>query len=90
MSWTQISKPGAQTYTNVNPNGKEQYDQASLSYDDADTFYDGTNPDMWSFVAKPSNGMTGGGGMTMGLLIPLTRPTGQVPADPWTYVPKPL
>lgn len=52
--WTNIAKPGAQTYTNVNAQGKEQYDQADVTYDSAVTFYDGVNPSQWTDVAKPT------------------------------------
>lgn len=52
MPWTNVSKPGAQTYTNLNPMGKEQYDQPDLTYDSSSTFYDGVNPDMWTGVAR--------------------------------------
>lgn len=55
MAWTNISKPTGTAYTNVNTQGKEQYDQASLTYDDANTFYDGTNMNQWSNITKPSN-----------------------------------
>lgn len=54
MAWTKISKPGAQTYTDVNPQGKEQYDQPSIAYDDSSTFYDGVNPSQWTDVNKPT------------------------------------
>ena len=54
MAWTNINKPSAQTYTNVNPMGKEEYDQASITYDDANTFYDGINPNQWTDVLKPT------------------------------------
>ncbi len=54
MAWTPITKPGAQSYSNVNPSGKEQYDQVTLTYDDVNTFYDGVNPAQWTDVAKPS------------------------------------
>lgn len=53
MSWTKIAKPNSQTYTNVNTQGKEQYDQVSLTYDDANTFYDGVNQTQYTKVAKP-------------------------------------
>lgn len=54
MSWTNIAKPTGTSYTNVNaPGGKEQYDQASLTYNDASTFYDGVNQNAWSNIAKP-------------------------------------
>lgn len=54
MSWTNVAKPVGPTYTNVNPAGKEQYDQADILYDDSDTFYDGYNPAAWTDVSKPS------------------------------------
>ncbi len=54
-NWTNITKPGAQTYTNLNPIGKEQYDQANLTYDDLNTFYDGVNVNQWTNIAKPQN-----------------------------------
>lgn len=54
MSWTNVAKPGAQTYTNVNALGKEQYDQASIMYDDPNVFYDGVNPNQYTNVAKPT------------------------------------
>lgn len=52
--WTPIPKPTLIPYTNVNPNGKEQYDQASLTYDDPNTFYDGINMAQWTGVSKPT------------------------------------
>lgn len=54
MSWVSIAKPSIQAYTNVNVGGKEQYDQSDITYDSATTFYDGTNPGMWTDVSKPS------------------------------------
>jgi hypothetical protein len=54
MTWQNVSKPGNQAYTTVNPAGKEQYDQASLTYDDANTYYDGVNMNQWTDVSKPS------------------------------------
>ena len=53
MAWTPVAKPGAQTYTNVNAQGKEQYDQPSLTYDSATTYYDGVNPSQWTDITKP-------------------------------------
>lgn len=53
MAWTNINKPFGTSYTTLNPMGKEQYDQASLTYDDANTFYDGINMSQWSNVTKP-------------------------------------
>lgn len=53
-TWTNIAKPTGTAYTNANAQGKEQYDQTSLTYDDSGTFYDGVNQTAWSSVAKPS------------------------------------
>ena len=53
MPWTNISKPTGTTYTNVNPVGKEQYDQPNLTYNDTSTFYDGVNQLAWTNLAKP-------------------------------------
>lgn len=52
MAYTYIPKPTAKPYTNLNPQGKEQYDQANLIYDDANTFYDGINMGQYTKVAK--------------------------------------
>ncbi len=51
-NYTYVPKPTAGTYTNLNPQGKEQYDQASLTYDDANTFYDGVNQTQYTKIAK--------------------------------------
>ena len=53
MAWTPIAKPIGPTYTNVNPMGREQYDQANILYDDPNVFYDGVNPNQWTDVSKP-------------------------------------
>ncbi len=52
--WTNVSKPTGTAYTNLNPMGKEQYDQADISYDDVNVFYDGVNPAQWTDISKPS------------------------------------
>lgn len=52
-AWTTVAKPTSSVWTTVNPQGKEQYDQASLTYDSASTLYDGVNPAQWSDVSKP-------------------------------------
>lgn len=54
MAWTPIAKPSTSAYTNVNAQGKEQYDQASLTYDDVNTFYDGVNTTAWTNLNKPT------------------------------------
>lgn len=51
--WNNVPKPVGPTYTNVNPQGKEQYDQADITYDSANTYYDGINPNQWNDVSKP-------------------------------------
>ena len=53
MVWTKVSKPGAQAYTNENPQGREQYDQFNVFYDDPNVFYDGVNPGQWTDISKP-------------------------------------
>jgi len=54
MAWTPVVKPVGPTYTNVNPIGKEQYDQFDITYDSSTTFYDGVDPSQWTDVNKPS------------------------------------
>lgn len=52
--YTNVPKPTTRNYTNPNPQGKEQYDQASITYDAAGTFYDGINMGQYTKIAKPS------------------------------------
>lgn len=54
MSWTNVSKPVGSNYTNVNPMGREQYDQADITYDSATTYYDGIDMNQWTDVNKPN------------------------------------
>jgi len=54
MIWTNIPKPTGQSWVNVNPAGKTQYDQADIEYDDPSMFYDGVNPGQWTDVLKPT------------------------------------
>lgn len=58
MSWNNVSKPIGPTYTNLNPIGKQQYDQADIEYDSADTFYDGLDPNQWTDISKPNTSWT--------------------------------
>jgi hypothetical protein len=53
-SYTKLTKPTGTGYTNQNSVGKEQYDQATLTYDDSSTFYDGVNQGLYSKLNKPS------------------------------------
>lgn len=54
-TYTNIPKPSGTSYTPINTaGGKEMYDEASLTYDDPNTYYDGTNPNQYTSVAKPS------------------------------------
>lgn len=53
-TYTNVAKPSNTSYTNQNTIGKEQYDQESIAYDDATTFYDGVNQSLYTNVAKPS------------------------------------
>ena len=52
--YTYVAKPISSIYTNVNAQGREQYDQASLTYDDSGTFYDGVDENAYTSVAKPT------------------------------------
>lgn len=54
MAWTNVAKPNSSNYMNINPQGREQYDQSNIEYDSATTYYDGVNPNQWSEVAKPN------------------------------------
>lgn len=56
MSWTNVAKPTGTPYTNVNTQGKEQYDQANMTYDSTTTYYDGVNQGAWTDMAKPVAG----------------------------------
>lgn len=58
MAWTNVNKPTGTLYTNVNPSGKEQYDQSNLTYNNAVTYYDGVNPSQWTDISKPGYGLT--------------------------------
>lgn len=54
-TYTNITKPAGITYTNQNSIGKQQYDQATIAYDDSGTFYDGVNQGLYTSVSKPSS-----------------------------------
>ena len=52
MSWTNVTKPNTSGWTNTNPSGRTQYDQADIIYDSADVYYDGAF-DSWTDISKP-------------------------------------
>lgn len=54
MAWTNVAKPNTSSYTNVS-HGQAYYDDATVSYDDSNTYYDGMNPGAWSNVSKPGS-----------------------------------
>ena len=93
--YVRIPKPTDATWTKVNvAEGKEQYDQADIIYDDPLVFYDGTNENAYTKVAKPvsiETTVTIRVGMATGLLIPLTYATPHTfIMDDWTRVNKPI
>lgn len=53
-SYTNITKPSGTGYTNLNPIGKQQYDQSDVAYDASDVFYDGISASQYTTVAKPT------------------------------------
>ncbi len=87
-AWTNIPKPTDSTYININTQGREQYDQANLTYDDANTFYDGVDMSAWTTVPKPAQPISRGG-FASGLLMPLTNPA-SIMSTSWTPVSKPI
>ena len=54
MTYTKIPKPTSTTYTNVNPLGKQSYDESDIIYDSTTVFYDGVNVNAYTKVAKPA------------------------------------
>lgn len=54
-AYTYIPKPTSSTYTFINFQGKEMYDQSEIIYDDPNTFYDGSNPNAYTYIPKPTN-----------------------------------
>jgi len=53
MPYTNIAKPTGANYTNVEPAGKEPYDDLDITYDDANAFYDGIDQAAYTNIAKP-------------------------------------
>lgn len=52
-TWTKITKASGDSYTYVNPAGKEQYDEPTILYDDSTVGYDGT-PATYTKITKAS------------------------------------
>ena len=55
MAYTNVAKPTNTSYTNVNTQGLQNYDDSAVSYDDSLVYYDGINPNMYTNVAKQSS-----------------------------------
>lgn len=68
--------------------GKEQYDQSDATYDSATTYYDSTNPNQWTNIAKPTGNRVLLPGMATGLIMPPTY-TREHSFDKWVRVSKP-
>lgn len=51
--YTNIAKPSATSYTNLNPLGKQTFDDVTVSYDDTVTTYDGTDVNLYTNITKP-------------------------------------
>lgn len=88
MSWTLLAKPGAQNWTDSHPQGKERYDESTITYDSADTYYDGFNPNQWTDIPKPVGSTRIVAGMITGLIMPVTY-SREYSVDPWIRVSKP-
>ena len=96
MTWTNVPKPTGTPYTRVTLVGKQQYDDPSITYDEATVYYDSVNQTAWTDVAKPTGNVSytvrTHAGMATGLLMPLTYSstmTASFTKDQWTRVSKP-
>lgn len=54
MPYTNISKPTGANYTNINPVGKQLFDDANTAYDSSTTDYDGSESGVWTNISKPT------------------------------------
>jgi hypothetical protein len=81
--YTRISKPTDKTYVNVNGQGREQYDQADLTYDSS-TFYDGVDMNAYTSITKPTLDLWSA--FTLPWLLPLPW---QVTGGSYTNILKP-
>jgi len=90
MSYTKIAKPTGTSYTQVNDQGRERYDESSIEYNESTTFYNSINTSQYTNIAKPTGGTTQRlAGMTLGLLIPLTGSQTEITGTDWVKVAKP-
>lgn len=53
MTYTNVPKPTSSVYSNVNPVGKQTFDDANTAYDSSVTPYDGVDMGAWTNVSKP-------------------------------------
>ena len=52
--YTNVAKPTSNVYTNLNPVGKEQYDDSGITYSSSTVFYDGVNQTAYTNLSKPT------------------------------------
>ncbi len=55
MAYSNVPKPVGTSYTKINTSGFQTYDDALVSYDDPNVFYDGINPNMYTNIVKVSS-----------------------------------
>lgn len=89
MAWTSIAKPTSSVYTFINLQGRERYDSASLTYDDANVFYDTVNQVAYTNLAKPIGGLVINAGMISALIMPVTYSISLNARDQWSRLIKP-
>ena len=51
--YANIPKPTGASYSNVNPVGKQTYDDANTTYDSLNSFYDGIESGVYINISKP-------------------------------------
>jgi len=54
-TYTNIPKPTSTSYTSLNFQGKQIFDDANLTYDDASAYYDTVNMNQYTSHSKPSS-----------------------------------
>jgi len=52
--YTKVAKPTGSGYTNANIEDKTQYDDAEITFDQSNIFYDGINESAYTKTAKPT------------------------------------